>query len=410
MWLVIKKYLPKSELNHQVEEINLAEWNNYRKHAKYSFQPNTLEKGINLIGYLQASTGLGEAARSSHTALTTTNLPCELIDFEENIPNNQKVSQAYIQAEPPTFKYRFNLFHINPPQLSSLWNVFSPAQLSSHYNIGVWYWEMPEFPNEWNKYFNLVDEIWVASQFVKESIEKNSQIPVIIIPPCIQVQTQPDLKRADFGLPEEPYLFLCAYDVLSSQQRKNPQGAIDAFKMAFENTNTSVGLVIKINNAIENFSAVAKLKEATRDYPNCYFLEDTYSRHKFNSLISLMDTYISLHRAEGFGLIAAESMYLGKPVIMTRWSGNVDFMTEDNCCGVDYELIKVGPNDSVYDANQQWADPNLEQAAEYMKRLTKEKAYNRVIGKNAKKTMTSQFSPERLGQLILLRIDDIVHI
>ena len=219
--------------NTKVETIFYKQWNNYRTKIKNFHFYKNYEYGINLVGYLQTANGLGEAARANHSVLMKTGIPFELIDYDKDIPISQQQSPDYKQKQIPIFKYRINLFHINPPQLPYLWDCFSPEQLSNHYNIGVWYWEMAEFPSQWEKYFNLVDEIWVASNFVLESIKPKSPIPIYLIPPRIEVHVNPNLTRKDFQLPEEKYLFLCAYDVFSSQMRKNPQAAIDAFKLAF---------------------------------------------------------------------------------------------------------------------------------------------------------------------------------
>ena len=62
-----------------------------------------------------------------------------------------------------------------------------------------------------------------------------------------------------------------------------------------------------------------------------------------SSLIALCDCYVSLHRAEGFGLGPAEAMWLGKPVIATGYSGNLDFMTPTNSLLVDYRLVRSAP-------------------------------------------------------------------
>ena len=54
-----------------------------------------------------------------------------------------------------------------------------------------------------------------------------------------------------------------------------------------------------------------------------------------------MDVYVSLHRSEGFGLVMAESMYVGTPVIATDWSGNTEFMNSDTACMVGYDMIEL---------------------------------------------------------------------
>lgn len=107
-------------------------------------------------------------------------------------------------------------------------------------------------------------------------------------------------------------------------------------------------MVIKLNNGNVFPDEVVNLKNEMKDINNIYFIDEVLSRRKMYALINLIDVYVSLHRSEGFGLIPGEAMFLGKPVIMTNWSGNLDLMTPDNSCGVNYQLVKIeknyGPN------------------------------------------------------------------
>ena len=93
-------------------------------------------------------------------------------------------------------------------------------------------------------------------------------------------------------------------------------------------------MVIKINHATE--TDVEQLKEELTGY-NVYFIKKTLSKLEMDTMISLMDVYISLHRAEGFGLILAESMALGTPVVATDYSANTEFMNSEVACMIDYQ-------------------------------------------------------------------------
>ena len=123
-----------------------------------------------------------------------------------------------------------------------------------------------------------------------------------------------------------------------------------------------------------------------------------------NSLINLVDVYISLHRSEGFGLIPAEAMSLGKPVVMTKWSGNLDLMTADNSCGVDYQLIPLREDFGPYLPGQIWADPDLDQAAFYMQKLHSDALYYAQISEHARMDICNRFSPEVIGKMIKERL------
>jgi len=403
IWQLIRKCFSNRHGDPQIEELFLNNWHISRQQFSLLNKNQVDSKGINLIGYVRAMTGIGEAARSTALALNKSKIPYSIIDFNHDIPFHQ-IDNSLEYSLGKTFNYNVNLIHVNPLQLPYVWESFGEENLSRQYNIGVWYWELQEFPDEWISRFNVVDEIWVASEFVRKSIQIKSTIPVIKVPPCIEVNYDPCLTRRDFDLPEGKFLYLCAYDTLSVHERKNPSGAINAFIRAFSNSNLPVGLVIKINNAEKNLPAVRQLKNQLKGYKNCYVIEEFFTKKKFCSLLKLVDVYISLHRSEGFGLIPAEAMYLGKPVIMTNWSGNKDFMTDDNSCGVNFQLIPVGKNAYPYDPNQLWADPDIDHAIYYLKKLFFDSNYYSMISRNASNYIRTNLSPDVVGQIIRERL------
>ncbi len=406
LWMFLKSILPTDRLKQIARERLIASWITEisRSNRRHHYFDQKL--GLNLIGDFTAGNGLGEAARSSLLAIQTTTVPFALLNYESVVPAHQRFD-FQLGAYETQFAYRINLFHVNPLEFPSLWHKFPHRDLADHYAIGSWYWELPEFPEKWSSTLDLVDEVWVASDFVKNSIQKRTHKPVVKIPPSIQVVFDPKITRASMNLPEDKFLFLCAFDVLSMQERKNPWAVIEAFKRSFSPKENTVGLVVKINNAAENPEKVAELKRALYEYANVTFIEETFPRLKFNALINLIDVYVSLHRSEGFGLIPAEAMYLGKPVIMTNWSGNTEFMTGDNCCPVNYRLIPLAKNVGDYEAHQIWADPDVDQAAMYMKRLSSDQAYYDQISSNARTFIRSHYSPQAVGRLIEKRVHEI---
>lgn len=404
VWLVIKSLLPSQAINIAIGKIHIKEWQDARKKSSWRSTFKEFREGINLVGYFRTVKGISEAARSSVLALQTVKIPYTINNYEFGIPESQQFDILPRSPYGTGFVFNTNLIHINPPQLPFLWNTFEKKDLINRYNIGVWYWELPRIPDEWLPAFGLIDEIWVATQFIFESVSEKAPVPVFKIPPCIHPTYDHQMNRLDFALPDDRFLFMCAYDVLSVQARKNPAGAIDAFKRAFAKNDSSVGLVIKVNNSLENPQEIRQLQAYVNGYSNCYIIDDVFDKTRFNSLLNVVDAYVSLHRSEGFGLIPAEAMSFGKPVIMTRWSGNLDFMTSDNSCGVDYKLVPVSKRAGPYPSNQYWAEPDIEHASFYMRRLVADQKYYADISLHAKQTIQNNFSPHYIGQLINTRM------
>lgn len=366
-----------------------------------------MKKGVNLIGYARAEFGLGEACRLAAMALESAGIPFCIINCPYSPSRQNDLSWKHKEVVAPL--YNTNIFFINADQMYYHYNKnnLKRAWFRNRYNIGYWHWELSEFPVYWNRSFTLVNEIWVPSKFTFQSISKNTSKPVVIMPHGILVDFPANLNRKHFGLPENRFLFFTMYDIHSTSARKNPNGVIEAFKKAFKKDEGQVGLFLKVNNSNHYPKELAHLKQEIDDYENISVWDKVLSRQELNGLMNEMDSYVSLHRAEGFGLPIAEAMSLGKPVIATNWSGNVDFMNENNACLVDFTVERIEENYGPYHANQAWAEPNIFQAANYMTMLVQDRSYAYSIGINAKKTMLSDFSPKIIGLKYTSRLTEL---
>ena len=362
-----------------------------------------LRPGVNLIGYARAEMGIGEACRTMAKALTAARVDFGLINF--TLGNSARMNDlTWAHKETDTAACRTNLIVMNADQLPLLYQELGPGVLGKRFNIGQWAWELPEFPDEWCYCFDYLQEIWVGSNFVANSIALKSSIPVLRIPFAIEVACEEALGRDHFGLPADKYLFLAMYDSNSILMRKNPRAAIEAFKQVFAHRADPVGLVIKVNNARVRPEEAAYLQEIIAGYDNIHLITETLTRGELNSLLACVDCFVSLHRSEGFGLVLAEAMFLGKPVIATDWSGNTDFMKADNSCPVRYELVRLTRDYPPYKAGQIWAEPDVEQAGQYMRRLFEDQTWAREIALAGQNTIKTEYSPAAVGEMIRRRL------
>jgi glycosyltransferase involved in cell wall biosynthesis len=231
---------------------------------------------------------------------------------------------------------------------------------------------------------------------------------VTLIPPAIEVVIEKPLSRSELHLDEGVFLFLHMSDTLSMPERKNPIGVIRAFQKAFrDKADANVKLVIKLSNLERQPALAAEVYAAMEVDTRIQLIGGYLDRNTLNNLINACDCYVSLHRAEGFGLPIAEAMYLGKPVIATHWSGNADFMNDGNSLPVRYKLVELEQDIGPYQKGQIWAEPDIEDAAEKMLRILQNRALSLQLGRAAFETIRNDFSPSRSAQLINARAADI---
>ena len=360
-----------------------------------------LQLGVNLIGYTRAEMGIGEGARSDAKALDAVDEAFGIICFQSGNPSRM-TDLSWQHKEIDSAPYDVTLLHINPDHAFQAITELPSEYFNGHYRVGYWAWELPEIPEAWVEAFVHFDEIWVPSNFVQDAVAMRSPIPVIRIPHAVEVKVDANLKRADFQLPEEPFLFLAMFDTYSMPARKNPFGAIDAFRRAFAADDLSTRLVLKVNNPTTE--AIRSIKDAIGEHQNILILDKIYSRMQVNALISNTNCFVSLHRSEGFGFGPAEAMALGKAILATNWSGNTDYMRPDNCMPIDYTLVSIEEDFGPYKKGQIWAEPNIEQAARAMHTLANDRELSSQLGRKAKATIKAEFSPLVVGEMMRRRL------
>jgi glycosyltransferase involved in cell wall biosynthesis len=352
--------------------------------------------GVNMIGYAHGAFGMGEHVRMSARALSLWTNKFSIIDVDSYAHARQPEPDISAWVARPD-RYATNIFHVNADVLAGTMTTIGPSQGVDRYNIAYWAWELSVVPEAWRPSINYVDEIWAPSRFIQDAFQAATDKPVIYMPLCVDLSFDSWHRRSHFGLPDGKFLFLYYFDSYSYFQRKNPFAALRAFKEAFPNR-SDVGLVIKTQNANAHSPEWLELLEMTNGDPRIHILNRVMSKSEVMSLQAECDCFVSLHRSEGFGRGPAEALWLGKPVICTAYSGNMDFTTSENSLLVDYELIPVQATEYPFHRKQVWAQPDELHAARQMLRLVDEAGLARTLGRNGAALMRDEFSPKAIGK------------
>ncbi|HVJ39322.1 MAG TPA: glycosyltransferase [Stenotrophomonas sp.] len=362
--------------------------------------------GVNLLGYIRGQFGLGESARHYARALINAGLQVRLYDVDLDLPHgwDDRSLEAWIGDDIP---HHVSIIFVNPDFLQAALAKIGHARLHGHYLIACWFWELERIPDDWLPAIEQVDEILVASEFVESAFRRVTDKPVLRIPQPLGEVIDSGLQRADFGLEEGKFTFLVTFDFHSWIDRKNPQAALKAFKAAFPPDRDDVRLLVKSSNGFRHPDRFRELLNIAKGDSRIIVRDEVIDRAHVNALQRCSDAYVSLHRAEGLGLGLAECMAMGKPVIATNWSGNLEFMRPDAACLVDYRLVPVAQGEYPHSAGAHWAEADIADAARAMRHLADDPAAAAAMGLRGQRLVRAMLSPERSAALLKARIEEL---
>jgi glycosyltransferase involved in cell wall biosynthesis len=356
--------------------------------------------GVNVSGYLDTESGMGEAARASIRSVLEAGIPVAL----NNVPSFLRAGdRSYRDAFVLSHPHPFNLVHLNADNMPAFAARRGPAYFKDRYTIGYWFWELASLPPDWVMYSGYVDEVWTATTFVRDAVRGTCRVPArrMLLP--IVLPKLPPHGRAYFGIPDGPAMFLYIFDVSSQVERKNPLAAIRAFRRAGLPREAAV-LVLKFTNGEYDRAGVRRLHEEAAGL-NVVMLDGYMDRPDLCALMNAADCYFSPHRSEGFGMTILEAMRLGKPAIGTAYSGPVDFMTPENSYLLDFTLVPLTRRHGPYPAGAVWAEPDVDHAARLVREVVAHPAEAASRGTRAQADVARDYDPSATGAAVRARLE-----
>lgn len=362
-----------------------------------------ISPGVNVIADWLATTGLAEAARRSATALFDSRYPISAVNRPvKGVPRNDNRAPRWLWRRSQSHDNRIDIWYLNVNEFGWVSESELRPPDRNPYVVASWHWELPELATAYRSDVDRVDEIWVGSRFTADAFRGLTRRPVTVMPMVVEPAAATDLSRGDLGLPDEACLFLFSFDANSCMARKNPWAVVSAYRKAFgpAERNGPVRLVVKSINLHRLPEARARLAKEVASAGGLLIDEDL-AQEEVHSLIAHSDVYVSLHRSEGFGLGMAEAMYLGRPVIATAYSGNMDFTTQSNSCLVGYRIRAIDQSDhgfnegiltETYEMGQLWAEPDVDQAARWMRVLYENPLERARLGARGAETIRALYS------------------
>ncbi|MDM0067885.1 glycosyltransferase [Variovorax sp. J31P207] len=354
--------------------------------------------GLAIYGFLNSETGVGQAGRALAGAFATTGKPLSTHSFR---PPQFKNSVQFATDDGLANHMQHALLAINADNVINLSNYMDPSEVASNSTIGLFYWELPVFPGAWARAADRVDEIWVSSQFVAESLRTTTSKSIRIVPLPVPIN---DLgigeARTALELPHDRLIYLVTFDFNSFPQRKNPMAVLRAFVDAFPRASASAPLLIVKCHGMHNRSHFEKeIRQFAALHSHIQIIDRIFSTTEILQLQAATDVFVSLHRSEGFGLNLAEAMAAGKLAVGTAFSGNMDFMDSSNSLLVDYKMKALSEGDYVFWNGQWWADPIHDHAVAALEQAEDSSLRSR-LGAAARVQVADLLSVSRVGAVM----------
>ena len=359
--------------------------------------------GVDVVGYLRSEHGVGEAGRLAAAALVAAGVPVSTIASGRTLSRQNIDIDLDCQA-----LHSVKLLAVNADSTAQIATDLGGEFLGDSYVIGQWFWELEDFPDTYSEAFDIVDEVWVATEFVADAVRRRapSDVRVEVMPlPLLPPTVDQTFSRSSLGL-DERFMFLFSFDFMSVPTRKNPLGLLDAYMSAFDEA-AGAQLVIKSINGDRNLKALEELRWTARFRRDVTIIDGYLDRATAAALTALADCYVSLHRSEGLGLTMSEAMSLGVPVIATAYSGNLDFMNDDVAVLIPWTYDEVGKGSDPYPPDARWARPDTRAAAQEMQRLFSDPLERQRIGEAGRQHLAERYALTACGARMRQRLETI---
>jgi len=366
---------------------------------------------VHWVGALGDSSGYASASRNYVRMLMNykdIDLSIDQVSFEREKTGHHLIGEfsGLIKPDPGA---RIRIVHLTPENYIRFRNPRPGV-----YNIGYTTWEAEPIPGMWVDLCNLMNEIWVPSQwnigvFQRSGVTK----PIHCVPHGFKkMNSDPSQKFPEYS---DKYWF---YSIFQWTERKNPFALLTAYFTEFQRDSDNVVLAIKayrkgssqterniIKADIDSTKSVLNLSK----YPPILFIGKLLSDDEMLMLHNTGSCFVSPTRAEGFGINLADAMLHGKPTIGPRYGGSIDFMNDENSLLVDSRDCPVFGMEWMthYTGEMKWGDPSIMDLRSKMRWCYEHQEEARQIGLKGQQTIETKFSWDVIGKLMFDRITEI---
>ena len=126
-----------------------------------------LREGINVAGYFRAELGIGEAARQLTSAIEFAGIPHSTTTCAATL-NRQE--HPFTGRPSDDRAYDINVICVNADSTPRFARDVGPEFFAGRHTAGYWFWEIEQFPDTMRPAFDVVDEVWTATDFIAAAV------------------------------------------------------------------------------------------------------------------------------------------------------------------------------------------------------------------------------------------------
>ena len=355
--------------------------------------PIPADPSLSIVGLFETASGLGVIARGMRRVLA--DRPLQLVSISE-LSRTPRTPDASLDVLSPrsagACQTDIAIHAYNPDVfLAAVRRCGTGFLTAARVNVALAIWETETLPPRWADILSLYDIICTPSQFAARAIQRATQRPVHIVPICLPEKPARRRERSD-----SHFDFLCMFDHMSDVDRKNPHGAIVAFRDACRRLPPGHSARLRIKCHAGTPAAVLDTLRAAAAYAPIEIVSQTLDEAGMDALWQGCDCLLSLHRSEGFGLPVAEALSRAIPVIATRQGGILDFVDDPAGFLVSGPAAVAGPRSAPYREWTGWIEPDLAEATSHIVDVVTD--YSQALNRSAvgQEGIRRLLSPQRV--------------
>jgi glycosyltransferase involved in cell wall biosynthesis len=397
----IKIWGVKGAFNYVINRLRERHIENFFRENAKTHPQEKAEKGITVVGALSDQGSLNKTLRDFCFSLKDAGIPFQTWDLgSNNIPSEDIAPILTPRKDFRITRYSHLIEMVRSPVPDGIVN--------NRGRIVFWEFEsglLKGYPTLEERNGDIIGMSDFNYIYYTRVFSQKRDVYKILYPLRIANGTElsKNEARKRFNIPEDAFVAFYNFSYKSGLDRKNPESVMKAFAASIASHNDAL-LVFKTASAKEFPERVRQLRTLAANLGisnKVVFIDDYLTQKDVLSLTNACDVYISLHRAEGFGLGIAEAMSLGKPAIVTNYSSTTEFCNTSNSIPISFEIVTMPPSENkLYSAAEKWAEPNINDCAEALLKLYKNASLRTSLGLEAQKFILQQFSIENFKKSV----------